>query len=61
MLQDTVDVGQWDDILLLKQSMESIKQNMESSKLKFETIRTDIDGIKTMIDDLKDSKINKFW
>lgn len=61
MLQDTVDVGQWDDILLLKQSIESVKQNMESGKLKFETIRTDIDDIKTMIDDLKDSKINKFW
>ena len=61
MLQDTVDAEQWDDILLLKQSIESVKQNMESGKLKFETIRTDIDDIKTMIDDLKDSKINKFW
>ena len=32
MLQDTVDTEQWDDILLLKHSMESSKQNMERIK-----------------------------
>jgi hypothetical protein len=31
-LQDTVDAEQWDDILLLKQSMESGKRNMEKIK-----------------------------